>query len=214
MTPEAVPPDFVRYLVVTSSAFESKNWELFKFVGKYSFVPLFGRVFSLDNRTIQIGRAKDFQNAIVINDGAISRNHCRLTFSQDRWEVQDLQSRNGTYLNGIKLKSNEPFIFEIEDEIAIPGFSFLTRGEPINSSWFSSNVIELCQSISGCHEWDRLPILSDALKDAGCFEDRVHHACLNPPEDSQTHWVVEWILDQYHQYRLSLLPVTLIERKR
>jgi hypothetical protein len=39
-------------------------------------------------------------NSIVIPDPAVSARHCRLTFRQGQWWVEDLGSANGTYLNG------------------------------------------------------------------------------------------------------------------
>lgn len=50
-----------------------------------------------------IGRAPDCD--IAVRDILLSRRHLRLQPSDDGWMVQDLQSKNGTVLNGERLRS-------------------------------------------------------------------------------------------------------------
>lgn len=45
-----------------------------------------------------IGRSST--NRIVLQDDACSRNHCEVFFSSGEWRVRDLDSRNGTNING------------------------------------------------------------------------------------------------------------------
>lgn len=47
---------------------------------------------------LTIGRAPS--NAIVVEDTAASREHCSLERRGDRWFLTDLESKNGTRLNG------------------------------------------------------------------------------------------------------------------
>ena len=58
----------------------------------------------------------------IIDDGKMSSNHCRVILKEDRMEIYDLSSKNGTYLNGIRIDQSEMFI---GDEIRI-GDTFLT----------------------------------------------------------------------------------------
>jgi signal transduction histidine kinase/pSer/pThr/pTyr-binding forkhead associated (FHA) protein len=54
--------------------------------------------FSLKNGPNSIGRARD--NDIVILDQSLSRYHARIDVSEERVQITDLQSRNGTWING------------------------------------------------------------------------------------------------------------------
>ncbi|HXH32042.1 MAG TPA: FHA domain-containing protein [Bacteriovoracaceae bacterium] len=57
---------------------------------------------------IVIGRSNKAD--IVIDDPKISGVHCRLHFKKDKLELTDLESKNGTYLNGIKMENSSVFI--------------------------------------------------------------------------------------------------------
>jgi transcriptional regulator with PAS, ATPase and Fis domain len=52
----------------------------------------------LSKGTIELGR--DGMAALGFSDSRISRNHARVTFDGDRWAVEDIESRNGTYVDG------------------------------------------------------------------------------------------------------------------
>lgn len=56
-----------------------------------------GMVFPLENR-LTIGRGED--NEIMLTHTTVSRNHTRVYFEDGKAVVEDLGSRNGTYLNG------------------------------------------------------------------------------------------------------------------
>ena len=54
-----------------------------------------------------IGRAPE--NDVVIPDSFVSRRHCAiLVHSSDSWELHDVASKNGTFLNGRKLSGPTP----------------------------------------------------------------------------------------------------------
>jgi transcriptional regulator with GAF, ATPase, and Fis domain len=65
--------------------------------------PLRGRNFELNGKTNIIGRLPS--NAICIPDQAVSRQHCLLEAEGERVTLQDLDSRNGTRVNGIPVKN-------------------------------------------------------------------------------------------------------------
>lgn len=70
-----------------------------------------------------IGRSSkcEFQ----LEDDKISGRHCRFFLKKDRLEITDLDSKNGTYLNGIRIETSEVFL---GDEIRI-GESVITVGD-------------------------------------------------------------------------------------
>jgi hypothetical protein len=60
-----------------------------------------GKVFELTQDVITIGR--DLKCEVVVNDPEISRNHCRLTAQGSGYQVEDLESTNGTFVNSQKV---------------------------------------------------------------------------------------------------------------
>lgn len=60
------------------------------------------RAFEFDKGEISLGRAVD--NDIAINDKSVSRHHVKISLIQGQAEIVDLDSRNGTQLNGKKIK--------------------------------------------------------------------------------------------------------------
>lgn len=52
----------------------------------------------LTRKSVLIGR--DDQNVIVLPDSAVSAHHAKILHWDDAWMIQDLQSTNGTFLNG------------------------------------------------------------------------------------------------------------------
>ena len=63
--------------------------------------PIPGQIFELNINDISIGR--DISNDIVINDAEVSRRHARMTLEGDRYKIEDLNSTNGTYIDGQRL---------------------------------------------------------------------------------------------------------------
>jgi signal transduction histidine kinase/pSer/pThr/pTyr-binding forkhead associated (FHA) protein len=61
--------------------------------------------FTLKNGPNSIGRARD--NDIVILDQSLSRYHARIDVSDERIQISDLQSRNGTWINGKKTEETK-----------------------------------------------------------------------------------------------------------
>lgn len=64
--------------------------------------PLPGKVYDLAKSVLVLGR--EVKNDIVIDDSEISRQHVRLTEQPEGgWQVEDLASTNGTFVNGERL---------------------------------------------------------------------------------------------------------------
>ncbi|MFN8531718.1 MAG: FHA domain-containing protein [Anaerolineae bacterium] len=66
--------------------------------------PTPGAIYVLDSDEVTIGRGR--KNQIVIHDNEVSREHCRLIRLMDDYEVQDLNSSNGTFVNGLRVIAN------------------------------------------------------------------------------------------------------------
>jgi hypothetical protein len=68
------------------------------------------------------------------------------------------------------------------------------RPVTINPAWRTSNVTGLAQSIYDKGAFDCLPILADALEDAGCDNQDVLNHCRQPGEHVRGCWVVDLVL--------------------
>ncbi len=60
-----------------------------------------GQIFPLSAITSTVGR--DPISDISINDPEVSRQHARFTQTSDSYQIEDLQSTNGTFVNGIQI---------------------------------------------------------------------------------------------------------------
>lgn len=58
------------------------------------------------DRPVTLGRSRE--NAIVLADEHASRVHARIEFADGRWTITDLESRNGTRLNGETISKSAP----------------------------------------------------------------------------------------------------------
>ena len=64
-----------------------------------------GRVYKLVLEKTTVGRGD--QNTLVIHDRSLSSNHCEILLNGPEVIVRDLGSRNGTFVNGVKLSNQQ-----------------------------------------------------------------------------------------------------------
>ncbi len=98
------------------------------------------------NGAVALGRSSKAE--IQLDDEKISGRHCRFYLKRDRLELTDIDSKNGTYLNGIRIEQSEVFI---GDEIRI-----------------GDTIISLEEKHMG-------PDSVDALTFPGPFKDRMNY---------------------------------------
>jgi pSer/pThr/pTyr-binding forkhead associated (FHA) protein len=65
-----------------------------------------GRQRPIYSPVVRIGQGP--QNDLVLDDDTVSTNHARLEFEDGGWRIYDLGSRNGTYVEGVKLAPEVP----------------------------------------------------------------------------------------------------------
>jgi serine/threonine protein kinase len=68
--------------------------------------PLTSRHFTLHQDTTSIGRTTG--NDIIIPDLTVSRQHAVLRFEGGHWVVEDKNSANGTFVNGVRIRWPQP----------------------------------------------------------------------------------------------------------
>lgn len=86
-----------------------------------------GMQISLDQLPCTIGKMREYAN-IVLNDSSVSRMHAALSAGEDgQIYIKDLNSTNGTDVNGVGLCPDESAAIRPGDEIRIGGLSFIYR---------------------------------------------------------------------------------------
>jgi predicted component of type VI protein secretion system len=76
-----------------------------------------GLTWPLERRTITIGRSPECD--IELNDRQVSRFHARIHWREDHYELEDLESKNGTHLNGKDVSGTQPLRDGDEIQIAL-----------------------------------------------------------------------------------------------
>lgn len=72
---------------------------------------------------ISLGRSS--RNDIVIKDKFVSKNHLLIREKNQRYYLEDLGSANGTFLNGVKVDSNEFIELQNNDKIGVGFIQFI-----------------------------------------------------------------------------------------
>ena len=68
------------------------------------------------------------------------------------------------------------------------------RGWAFDPNWRTDTVLALANRIYDAREFETLPILADALQDAGCVNDDILSHCREPGEHARGCWVVDLVL--------------------
>src|SRR5688572_26915913 len=96
-----------------------------------------GQVFPLGDEPVTIGR--ETSNRIALNDRAVSRRHCVIRPEEGRFRLQDLESHNGTFINGIPTGDH---LLENGDELRVGESLFLIQLEETDEA-APRSVVEL-----------------------------------------------------------------------
>jgi len=80
------------------------------------------KAYPLDGEKIIIGRGVSCD--ITVDDLYLSARHVKLWYADNEWYIVDLESTNGTYINGTKM-DKEPLILDSGDKIRIGQLEFL-----------------------------------------------------------------------------------------
>ena len=99
-----------------------------------------GTLFPLDEPEVQFGR--DSSNQILVTDPSVSRAHCVMEATPAGYRLKDLESRNGTFVNGIPIHTHE---LQNGDRVEIgrSAFIYLTQDEDSAAGETPSSRISL-----------------------------------------------------------------------
>src|SRR6516164_6939036 len=76
--------------------------------------PSRGRLILLGATEVSLGRHEN--NSVAIDDVAASKHHCVIRPCGGRFQLHDLKSRNGTFVNGVPVTD---WLLEDDDEIRV-----------------------------------------------------------------------------------------------
>ncbi len=105
-----------------------------------------GRSFEVDEEAIFIGRAPD--NEVHIKDNSASRKHLKIVKRGEKYYITDLSSKNGTFINGMRVTSGKEYEVREGMPIAV-GKTFLSLGKA-----YPDDVLAVLDSIDLFKELD------------------------------------------------------------
>jgi hypothetical protein len=91
-----------------------------------------GRACPLDlsKKTVfSVGRSSSCD--VVLNDHRSSRHHANVQWTGREWEVVDLESTNGTYVNGLRI--HHPYPLRMGDRVTVGDTTLVLRSAPAGS---------------------------------------------------------------------------------
>jgi len=85
---------------------------------------------------ILVGKTPNCQ--YQLNDPRISRQHCKIIFEGQRYFIMDMNSSNGTFVNGAKIQPGVPVPINLGDNIVLSGI--ITLDWNFISSFFNNTM--------------------------------------------------------------------------
>lgn len=79
------------------------------------------------NKEFIIGRSGKSSDGVIPENHAVGRKHCRIRFSQNKYYLEDLGSKNGTFLNGKKVVGRMSEEIAANDIIRLANVEFVAK---------------------------------------------------------------------------------------
>lgn len=100
----------------------------------------------LEDETVSVGRADG--NTIALDTDSISRYHFSLVRNDNIVSITDLESANGTFVDGIQLKSNEPEAMGDVEEILVGSLRIIFRQVDNSATMMINSMDEETQQVA------------------------------------------------------------------
>jgi hypothetical protein len=162
-----------------------------------------GQVFPLPlGRPVRIGRGPHAE--IRLSETSVGRQHCEARWDGCRVWVQDLASRCGTSINGKNFRDGTPVdraagaLLRLGDVLR-PGPVRLRLGTPSRAeagwlTWQGGLVVALARQADESGDYGVLPVLADALEEAGCTDADLLTHCRSGGGHLRGCWAVDLLL--------------------
>ena len=74
-----------------------------------------------------IGKKEELVDGVIKFNNAISRRHCKIIYNNGKYSVIDMKSSNGTYVNGVRIETNQKRVIKIGDELTLANSNFIVK---------------------------------------------------------------------------------------
>ncbi len=85
---------------------------------------------------------------------------------------------------------------DVQIKLLINTFYTIFRPHKLDPRWLTSNVVDLVEAIYIERAFEKMPILSDALMDAGCNNEEILDHCRSDFPKYRGDWVIDLILEK------------------
>jgi hypothetical protein len=147
-------------------------------------------------QTLWVGREQG--SDIYLPWPTVSLRHCQIHRDEGGVRVVDTNSLNGTLLNDARLPSFLPVYLRPCDVIQVTDSEIRLEGRAtIDRAWLAWNDGTVRKMALGIRERGRygdLPILHDALLDAGCDNEEILDHCRGAGRHFRGCWVLDLLL--------------------
>jgi hypothetical protein len=162
-----------------------------------------GRVFPLPlGRPVVIGRG--VQADICVPVIYLNRRHCQSLWDGCRVWVHDLESRNGTFLNGppfrggTRLDGAQGGLLRLGGVLHLGGVRLRlatpSRAEAGWLTWQGGLLVAMARQADESGDYGDLPVLADALEEAGCDQPDLLGHLRGPGPHVRGCWAVDLLL--------------------
>ncbi len=112
------------------------------------------KVYPIKKNEVLVGRHPDCD--LVLDDPLVSRKHCRILIKNDSVFIEDLNSTNGTFLNGKRISFSE---LKIGDEISIGIYNLIVSAKDISLDESTRQIFNIEKKLSFLLKEEREKIL-------------------------------------------------------
>lgn len=165
--------------------------------------PPFARVAGWFTRSAIAGYAREIDAGEAFADGLLSRRelHAAKSTSGGPWNVFHLPagitrlttanaaSNLRSFANEFKIPTAQQLASLLRDIFGNP-----FRPVTFSPAWRTDTAVSLARTMYESREFSAMPILADALQDAGCDSNDVLTHCREPGEHVRGCWVVDLVL--------------------
>jgi hypothetical protein len=152
-------------------------------------------------QSLVVGRSMDCD--ILVPHIAVERRKARVWHDGEAVWLQDLGSLSGTYWQGHSHPDFAPVLrptrLEVDDLFRVVEFVYvLTARFPVPEHWrvwSGATIPALARAIQGGQDWNALPVLADALEEAGCDNAELLHHFRDLPHQLDHCVVLTHLLD-------------------
>lgn len=135
---------------------------------------------------------------VVLETPSVNGRHCEVGRDEERVWARNLDERGGTFLNGRRLRTTllgPQVTLRPGDRLRMAGVvAALVRADPVWLAWNDGGLRNMAQVISDKKSFGSLPLLADALEEAGCTDEMILSHCRGGVIHAEGCWVTDLLI--------------------